>query len=289
MEITEKAPAKINLGLDVLRKRDDGYHDIDMVMTSVDLADHLTITAIPEKEIVITTDSSFLPTDKKNHVYQAAQIVMERYNPPTGIHVHIQKRIPVAAGLGGGSSDCAAVLRAMNKLWDLGLSLEELAAIGAEVGTDVPYCVYGNTQFARGRGDELEELTDMPCCYVILVKPRMSISTPKIFKLLEVEKVQHPDMQSLREAVESQDYEKMVQSMGNSLEDLSIEKCPSIKKIKDKMMKFGADVSMMSGSGPTVFCLVKQEKRAQRIYNALKGFNEEIYMVRTLKGTSCNN
>jgi len=282
-EIREKAPAKINLGLDTVYKREDGYHELKMIMTSVDLSDHLTITSIPEKEIYLSTDSAFLPCDKRNDVYQAAKKLMTRYNVQTGVNIHIEKNIPVSAGLGGGSSDCAAALRALNKLWNLNLSLDELAAIGMEIGTDVPYCVYGRTSLITGKGECIHPIEDKLFCYVILVKPNMSVSTPSVFRALDVTQVAHPNIDALKEAIVAGNYQEMIRHMGNSLEEVTIKRIPKIAQIKESMLKFGADAAMMSGSGPTVFCLVKQEKRAIRIYNALKGFNDEVYMVRTLK------
>ncbi len=154
MEIIEKAPAKINLGLDALYKRQDGYHELEMIMASVDLADRLTFELLPKNEIVIETNSSFLPVDKRNHVYQAAELLKNTFDLNQGVKIYIEKRIPVAAGLAGGSSDCAATLRGLNRLWNLGLSLEELAELGSKIGSDVPYCIHGGTAFVTGRGEK---------------------------------------------------------------------------------------------------------------------------------------
>lgn len=284
MEIREKAPAKINLGLDTLYKRDDGYHELKMIMTSIDLSDHVTVSPLDQKEIILSTSSAFLPCDERNHVYQAAQKLMDRFGIQTGVRIHIEKKIPVSAGLAGGSSDCAAALRALNRLWNLDLSLSELAQIGAQIGSDVSYCIYGNTSLATGRGEHTKQIQDMPSCYVILVKPRISVSTPSVFKALDVNKAYHPNIDALEEAVQAGDYQKMIQNMGNSLEEVTMKRIPQIQHIKEAMLKFGADAAMMSGSGPTVFALVRQEKRANRIFNALKGFNEEVYLVRPIKG-----
>jgi 4-diphosphocytidyl-2C-methyl-D-erythritol kinase len=151
MEIIEKAPAKINLGIDVLHKRNDGYYELEMVMTSADLSDHITVCDFSEPKIQLKTNSPFLPLDQKNLVYKAAKILTERFSITSGVFIDIDKQIPVSAGLAGGSSDCAATLRALNKLWKLNLTLEELASIGSKLGSDVPYCIYGNTAFVRGR------------------------------------------------------------------------------------------------------------------------------------------
>ncbi|MGM0126248.1 4-(cytidine 5'-diphospho)-2-C-methyl-D-erythritol kinase [Enterococcus sp. AZ194] len=283
MEIIEKAPAKINLGLDVLHKRSDGYHELEMIMSSVDLADRLTIEEIAEDKIIIETNRAFLPVDERNHVYQAAMLLKTRYGIDQGVRVSIKKSIPVAAGLGGGSTDCAAALRGLNRLWNLGLSLEELADIGMEVGTDVPYCVYGKTALITGKGEKVTPIPDMPQCWVVLVKPRMSVSTGKVFKEVNMEELHHPDIAELQSAIYDNDYQRMTQVVGNSLEAITIKRHPIIQQIKDRMLKYGADATLMSGSGPTVYALCQQHSRAQRIYNGLKGFCDEVYIVRTLK------
>lgn len=283
MEIIEKAPAKINLGLDVLGKRADGYHELEMVMSSVDLADRLIMEELEEDKIIIETNKAFLPIDKRNNVYQAASIVKKRYGINKGILIRITKNIPVAAGLGGGSTDCAAALRGMDRLWQLGLTMPELIDIGMEVGTDVPYCIYGKTAFISGKGEKVTPLRPMPQCWVVLVKPRLSVSTGKIFQEVDLDQLHHPDIQELSDAILAEDYQRMIAAMGNSLESITIPKHPVVQQIKERMMKYGADVALMTGSGPTVFALCQKYSRAQRVYNALKGFCEEVYLVRTLK------
>ena len=283
MEIIEKAPAKINLGLDVLHKRADGYHELEMVMASVDLADRLTFEPLPEDRIIVETNKAFLPIDKRNNVYQAAEILKARYGIKEGIKISITKNIPVAAGLGGGSTDCAAALRGMNRLWDLNLSVDELVDMGVLVGTDVPYCLHGTASLITGKGELVQPLVPMPQCWVVLVKPRVSVSTRKIFQQLRAEELSHPNMAKLAQAILDQDYQAMIRYMGNNMEDVTIPKYPVVQQIKDRMMKYGADVAMMSGSGPTVFALCHNHSRAQRIVNGLKGFCDEVYLVRTLK------
>lgn len=285
MEIIEKAPAKINLGLDALYKREDGYHELKMVMSSIDLSDKLIFNDLAEDRIVIETDSSFLPVDKRNHIYQVARLLKERFAIKKGVHVYVRKRIPVAAGLAGGSSDAAAALRGLNRLWDLGLSLDELAALGVEIGSDVPYCVRGNTAVVTGRGDVLTPLPAMPQCWVVLVKPRISVSTRTVFGALSFNEIEHPAIDEIEAAVREQDYQRMVANLGNSLEAITIQKHPIVQQIKEKMFKFGADAALMSGSGPTVFALCDKYSRAQRIRNGLNGFCEEVLIVRTLKTT----
>ncbi|MFC4772668.1 4-(cytidine 5'-diphospho)-2-C-methyl-D-erythritol kinase [Enterococcus hermanniensis] len=283
MEIMEKAPAKINLGLDILGKRPDGLHELAMVMASIDLADRLYLEEIPEDKIIIETNKAFLPTDKKNHVYEALELVKERFGIKQGLQVKIHKEIPVAAGLGGGSTDSAAALRAVNRLWNLGLSMEELARLGAEVGSDVPYCVYGQTSLVEGFGEKVTPIKPMPQCWVVVVKPRMSVSTRSIFAQIVMEELYHPDIPALVSAIEAGDYQKMTQNLGNSMEVVTIKKHPVIQQLKDRMLKYGADAAMMSGSGPTVYALCHKYSRAKHVMNALKGFCEEVYLVRTLK------
>ncbi|WP_314579682.1 4-(cytidine 5'-diphospho)-2-C-methyl-D-erythritol kinase [Enterococcus gilvus] len=283
MEIMEKAPAKINLGLDILGKRPDGLHELAMVMASIDLADRLYLEEIPENKIIIETNKAFLPTDKKNHVYEALELVKERFNIDKGLRVKIHKEIPVAAGLGGGSTDSAAALRAVNRLWNLGLSIEELAALGAEVGSDVPYCVYGQTSLVEGFGEKVTPIAPMPQCWVVVVKPRMSVSTRTIFAKIVMEDLYHPDIETLVSAIEENDYQKMTENLGNSMEVVTIKKHPVIQQLKDRMLKYGADAAMMSGSGPTVYALCHKYSRAKHVLNALKGFCDEVYLVRTLK------
>ncbi|MGX7224757.1 4-(cytidine 5'-diphospho)-2-C-methyl-D-erythritol kinase [Enterococcus malodoratus] len=283
MEIMEKAPAKINLGLDILGKRPDGLHELAMVMASIDLADRLYLEEIPEDRIIIETNKAFLPTDKKNHVYEALDLVKERFDIKKGLRVKIHKEIPVAAGLGGGSTDSAAALRAVNRLWNLGLSIEEVAELGAEVGSDVPYCVYGQTSLVEGFGEKVTPIAPMPQCWVVVVKPRMSVSTRTIFAKIVMEDLYHPDIASLVSAIEENDYQKMTENLGNSMEVVTIKKHPVIQQLKDRMMKYGADAAMMSGSGPTVYALCRKYSRAKHVFNALKGFCDEVYLVRTLK------
>lgn len=279
----EKAPAKINLGLDILGKRPDGLHELSMVMASIDLADHLYLEELPENKIVIETNKAFLPTDKKNHVYEALDLVKERFGIAKGLRVKIHKEIPVAAGLGGGSTDSAAALRAVNRLWNLGLSIEELALLGAEVGSDVPYCVYGQTSLVEGYGEKVTPIATMPQCWVVVVKPRMSVSTRTIFAQIVMEELQHPDIPGLVAAIEADDYQQMTEKLGNAMEVVTIKKHPIIQQLKDRMLKYGADAALMSGSGPTVYGLCHKYSRAKHVFNALKGFCDEVYLVRTLK------
>ncbi|MFS7398187.1 4-(cytidine 5'-diphospho)-2-C-methyl-D-erythritol kinase [Carnobacterium maltaromaticum] len=283
MEIIEKAPAKINLSLDVLYKREDGFHELEMVMTTVDLADRIALKSLPEDQIVIRTTNGVLPLDRRNHAFQAANLIKETFAIETGVEITIEKKIPIAAGLAGGSSDAAATLRGLNRLWDLNLTLEEVAELGSKVGSDVPYCVHGGTAFVSGRGEKVEPIGEMPQCWVVLVKPRVGVSTGSVFSVLSFDTVTHPDTAGMVAAIKAKDYAKMTQKVGNLLEEVTIARHPDIERVKEKMLKFGADAALMSGSGPTIFALCDKYSRAQRVYNGLKGFCDEVYLVRTLK------
>lgn len=278
----EKAPAKINLTLDVLYKRPDHFHEVEMVMTTVDLADYVGLKALKKKEIKIKTTDSFIPNDQRNLAYQAAKLLMDRFPIETGVEIDIHKQIPVAAGLAGGSTDAAATLRGLNRLWKLKLSLEELAEIGAEIGSDIPFCVHGGTALATGRGEILTPLPTPPNCWVILAKPAISVSTGNIYGNLKLEDMQHPNTAVMMASLEEEDYAKMCASVDNVLETVTLPLHPEVESLKRQMKKFGADAVLMSGSGPTVFGLVKTEEKAQKVCNGLKGFCPEVYAVRML-------
>ncbi len=283
MEWIERAPAKINLTLDVLYKRDDSYHELEMVMASVDLADHLTFTPLEKDEIKIYTNKAFLPVDTRNHVYQAVKLLKEKYDIHKGIKIEIDKKIPVAAGLGGGSTDAAAALRALNKIWDLGLTKEELIVIGNQVGSDVPYSIVGGTAFVSGRGEIVRPIRSIPPCWVILAKPRLSVSTKTIFRMLSVDALDHPPTsRAVEAAIEAGDYRRMCQNVGNALEQVTFKKHPELIQLKERMQKYGLDGVTMSGSGPTIIGFSQNTSRIKRAYNSLRGFCEEVYMVRLL-------
>ncbi|MFS0577351.1 4-(cytidine 5'-diphospho)-2-C-methyl-D-erythritol kinase [Sporosarcina sp. 179-K 3D1 HS] len=278
--IYEKAPAKINLTLDVLYKRPDGFHEVEMVMTTVDLADRVWLRPSDDGRIVIKSSERFVPSDRKNLAYQAADLLRREYGIQDGVEITLEKSIPVAAGLAGGSSDAAATLRGLNRLWKLGATSEELARLGSKIGSDVSFCVYGGTALATGRGEVIENLPVPPRCWVILAKPAISVSTGDIYGNLDTSSIIHPDTKGMITALANNDYEKMCQSVGNVLEPVTMNLYPQVAGLKEHMIKFGADAVLMSGSGPTVFGLVKQESRVSRIYNGLKGFCSEVYAVR---------
>lgn len=282
LKLLVKAPAKINLSLDVLRKRDDGYHEVKMIMTTIDLADRLELKELEEDRIEILSHNRYVPDDQRNLAYQAAQLLKERFQVKKGVSITIEKNIPVAAGLAGGSSDAAATLRGLNKLWKLGLTVDELAELGAEIGSDVSFCVYGGTAIATGRGEKIEHIPAPPPCWVILAKPQIGVSTAEVYRNLKVESVTHPDVDKMVHYIKNEDYEGICSSVGNVLEEVTFRMHPEVAHIKEQMKRFGADAVLMSGSGPTVFGLVHHDSRMHRIYNGLKGFCDQVYAVRLL-------
>lgn len=282
MTIYMKAPAKINLALDVLKKRDDGFHEVKMIMTTIDLADRLEISKLAEDVIIVHTSSGFIPDDRRNLVYLAAERLKNRFNVRQGCQIVIKKNIPVAAGLAGGSSDAAAALKALNELWNLELSKQELAEIGSEIGSDVAFCVYGGTALATGRGEIIEPVAAPLPCWVVLAKPAIGVSTADVYEQLDVKTCSHPDVDEMIRALEAKDYKRMCALMGNSLETVTMAYFPKVKQIKERMIRLGADGVLMSGSGPTVFGLTQTDRCAKRLVNGLKGFCTQVYAVRLL-------
>ncbi|WP_127595930.1 4-(cytidine 5'-diphospho)-2-C-methyl-D-erythritol kinase [Paenibacillus lautus] len=283
MKIYEKAPAKINLMLDVLHKRPDGFHEVEMVMTMIDLADRLEMSEQKRDTIIITSQAGYIPLDEKNLAFQAARLIKERYDVKKGVHIHLDKKIPVAAGLAGGSSDAAATLRGLNRLWGLGIPQQELLALGAELGSDVPFCVTGGTALATGRGEILTPIPNPPQCWVIVAKPPINVSTAEVYGRLRSEQIQrHPSAERMVEALTQGSFQQMCQSLGNVLEEVTLKMHPEVQQLKEGMLKLGADGALMSGSGPTVFGLVFKESKVARIYNGLRGFCKEVYAVRLL-------
>jgi 4-diphosphocytidyl-2-C-methyl-D-erythritol kinase len=282
VKLLVKAPAKINLSLDVLNKRPDGYHEVEMIMTTIDLADRLELSLLERDQIVIHSHNRFVPDDQRNLAFQAAYLLKERFQVKKGVAITIDKSIPVAAGLAGGSSDAAAALRGLNQLWGLGLSIDELATIGSEIGSDVSFCVYGGTALAKGRGEEIIHLPPPPTCWVILAKPFIGVSTADVYRRLDVNGIVHPNTQEMIKSIYSGDYDQLCGNVGNVLESVTLQVHPEVAQIKDQMKRFGADAVLMSGSGPTVFGLVRHDSRMHRIYNGLRGFCDQVFAVRLL-------
>lgn len=282
MVLLERALAKITLSLDVISKRDDGYHDVEMVMTTIDLADRVELHTLKRDQIEVTADNQYVPNDERNLAYKAAHMLKRTFHITHGVRINIQKNIPVSAGLGGGSSDAAAVLRGLNRLWDLGQSLDMLAELGARIGSDVSFCVYGGTALASGRGERIQKLSAPPSCWVVLAKPDIGVSTRSIFQRVHMGEIRHPKTCLVTEALLEKNFYKLCGSIGNVLEDITFNYYPEAKRIKEKMTQYGARGVLMSGSGPTVYSLVKHHTKAQRIYNGLRGFCRKVYVVRVV-------
>lgn len=282
MQIIEKAPAKINLGLDIAGKRSDGFHELAMIMVSVDLNDYVTLEHLDADQIILESSCSKVPLNEKNDVYKAAKMLKADFGITTGVRIYLEKSIPVCAGLGGGSSDAAATLRGLNRLWNLNLSKEELISYGFRIGSDVPYCLEAGCAMITGKGEEVSCLDASLSAWAVLVKPDFGVSTRTIFKDIQPETISRVPIEELKTSLLAGDYDKMLTFMGNSLEDVTIAKRPFIQKVKDRMIKSGADVALMSGSGPTVFALCRTSKQADRVVNSMKGFCKEVYKVRIL-------
>ena len=277
------ANAKINLTLDILRRREDGYHDLQMVMQSVTLADELTVAPAKGAQGEAASNLRFLPTGGKNLAQMAAAAFRQATGRGGEVDVSIQKRIPVCAGLAGGSADAAAVLRAMNELTGAGLTPEQLAKIGEKVGSDVPYCVLGGTALAEGRGERLTSLPPLPRCHVVVCKPSFSISTPQLFARVNVRKiVRRPDTAGVLAALEAGDLAGVARRMYNVFEDvLEPRRYAGIAAIKTALIDCGALGASMSGSGPAVFGLFDREDAAQNACARLRESWQDVFLCET--------
>ncbi|MCM1062880.1 MAG: 4-(cytidine 5'-diphospho)-2-C-methyl-D-erythritol kinase [Eubacterium sp.] len=263
MKFQIKAYGKINLGLDVVGKLPNGYHEVKMVMQTVRIYDELTFEKT-EGGIEITTDSAELPTDENNLIYKAAKLMKEKYHIQEGIRIHLQKNIPIAAGMAGGSTDAAAAMKGISRLFGLDVSLLELMELGVEIGADVPYCVIGGTALAEGIGEKLTPLELAPECYVVVAKPDISVSTKYVYERLDLEKIEkHPDIDGMVEAIGMGSLQGILDRMDNVLETVTIPAYPVIDELKQRMKELGAVNSLMSGSGPTVFGIFLERRTAE--------------------------
>jgi 4-diphosphocytidyl-2-C-methyl-D-erythritol kinase len=279
-----KANAKINLGLSVLGKRDDGYHELRTVMQTLLLYDDIFLKKIEAPKIKITCNASWLPTNEKNLAYKAANLLRERYNIKTGLYIDIVKKIPVAAGLGGGSANCASVLIGMRNLYNLNISNEKLQQLGKELGADVPYLIMQGTVQAHGIGEKLSPLPAHPRVHVLLAKPKFSVSTADIFNTLSKYPLvdNRQKLRNLTVAIAKKDLLGIAQNVFNDLEVVTATKYPIIHDIKKVMISNGAMCSMMSGSGPTVFGYFNDRKDAIQASKALKALNiKEVILTGT--------
>ena len=264
-KIKLKALGKINLGLDVLGRRPNGYHDVRMVMQTVYLYDQILLEKTDKEGISLKTNLFYLPVNENNLAYRAAKMLIDEFTIKEGVHISLEKHIPVAEGMAGGSSNAAAVLYGMNRLFQLGLTDQELMERGVKLGADVPYCIMRGTVLAEGIGEELTPLPAMPKCHVLLAKPPISVSTQKVYEKLDAQEVtEHPDIDGILLGLQTGDLKKITSSMGNVLENVTITEYPQIERIKDVMKEEGALNAMMSGSGPTVFGIYDDKMLARR-------------------------
>jgi 4-diphosphocytidyl-2C-methyl-D-erythritol kinase len=266
-----RAMAKINLGLDVTKKRTDGYHEVRMVMQTIRMYDQIDMEVSSNEGVRMKTNLSYLPVNDNNLVCKAAKLLMNEFNIRKGLDIELKKTIPVAAGLAGGSSDAAAAMVGVNNIFRLGLSIEDLMTRAVTIGADVPYCLMRGTALAEGIGEVLTVLPRAPKCYVLIGKPGISVSTKFVYGNLDVAKIEkHPDIDRLVEAIKQNDFYKMADNMGNVLEEVTIPAYPIIAAIKEQMLKAGAVKALMSGSGPTVFGLFDDKEKAEFARATLK-------------------
>lgn len=279
--VVTKAYAKINLGLDVIRKRPDGYHDVKMIMQTVDLYDVLSVSKKEEDGITISTQKEELSVNEDNLIYKAIKLMKDTYGFEGGVHVDLVKNIPIAAGMAGGSTDAAAAMRAINRLFDINRPLKELEGIAVKIGADVPYCIQGGTVLSEGIGELLTNLPDAPQCILLIAKPDISVSTKYVYENLNLPQLEkHPDIDAMVEAIKAGDKQGMLEPMDNVLASVTERKYEIIGKIKESMIKSGAIKAMMSGSGPTVFGIFETMVQAAGAYDAIKesGMAREIFI-----------
>ncbi len=287
--ITKNAYAKVNLALDVLGKRPDGYHEVSMVMQNLSLHDTLTFEAdyADDVDIKLTCNRNDIPLNENNLVYKAILLMFDKYNIKAHINVHIDKQIPVEAGMAGGSTDCAACFHAVNELFEIGADLETLMKLGVTLGADVPYCIMGRTALSEGIGEVLTPVTPLTDCYVLVAKPPISVSTGMVYKSLDAKEIcEHPDVAGMVEALERGSIQDVAGHMANVLESVTVELHPEIETLKDIIKEQGALNAIMSGSGPTVFGLYEDKAMTDKAaaYIRDKGLSTEIYVTKPVSG-----
>ena len=277
-----QAFAKINLGLDVLGKREDGYHEVRMIMQTIRMYDQLDMRKSVEPGIHLTTYKKYIPVDENNLVWRAAKLMVDTCGIMEGVSIHLHKVIPVAAGMAGGSSDAAATLVGMNRLFHCGLSKEKLMELGVQIGADVPYCVLRGTALAEGIGEKLTVLPPMPDCWILIGKPGISVSTKYVYTTLDLNTdTVHPDIDGMKKALEDGNLYGITERMGNVLQDVTIPAYPEVERIKEQMKTLGAVNAMMSGSGPTVFGIFDNEEKAQEACQKLResGSCQQVFLT----------
>lgn len=266
-----KAYGKINIGLDVINKLPNGYHEVKMVMQTVGIHDSIQINKTLQSDIKIITNLYYLPANENNLAYKAAKILFDEFDIKEGIKINMKKHIPVSAGMAGGSTDAAAVLYGVNKIFSLGLTIEELKERAVKIGADVPYCLVGGTALAEGIGEKITSLKSMPDCHILIAKPGFSVSTKHVYQNLKVHEINnHPDIDGIISGINNNDIKQIANKMGNVLENVTIKEHPQLEKIKKLMISGGALNSIMSGSGPTIFGLFDDEKLLKEAYQSLK-------------------
>lgn len=281
-EINLKANGKINLSLDVLRKRDDGYHEVQMIMQSINLHDEVCIEIIDDG-IYVSCNKPWVPSGSDNIAYKAAELLMKRYKIKKGVNIKIIKNIPVSAGLAGGSTDAAAVIKGINKLFSLNLDQKELMELGKTIGADVPFCIKGGTMLSEGIGELLTPVKPFSNVNILLVKPKISVSTAWVYKNLDINNIsERPNIQSILDAIDKRDIGYVANSMKNVLETVTIKKYGVIEEIKQELLELGALGSMMSGSGPTVFGIFENKEKAHFAYEKIQNTRRECIMTETL-------
>ncbi len=283
-QITRKAYAKINLGLDVIRRRPDGYHEVKMIMQTVGICDILTFRKSGRQDGAVTLflDKKELPCGKENLVYRAAELLTRTHGLRDGVEITLEKRIPIAAGMAGGSTDAAAVFHGMNELFGLSMSLQEMKDLGVGIGADVPYCIQGGTALSEGIGEILTALPSPPAAYLLIAKPDISVSTKFVYENLHADRLQsHPDIDGMVQALERGSLEGIVSRMENVLETVTVREYPVIHMLKDIMRREGALNALMSGSGPTVFGVYKTREAAEASRPAVEksGMAKEIFVT----------
>jgi 4-diphosphocytidyl-2-C-methyl-D-erythritol kinase len=285
--IEVKAYAKINLALDVLNKRSDGYHEVRMLMQSIKLHDIVYIELTETGDIDVSCDSQWVPPGKGNIAYKAAELILERYNLRQGIKITIKKNIPVAAGLAGGSSNAAAIIKGFNEIFELGLSQSDMMALGKQIGADVPFCIKGGTMLAEGIGEKLTSVKPLKETSLLLARPGIGVSTAWVYNNLILENIkERPEIDAMISAVEKNQIDYIARNMKNVLETVTIPRYPVIGRIKSELLKNDALGSMMSGSGPTVFGIFKDKETAQKAFQFIKRNNRECILTETTCGES---
>ena len=301
--VTRKAYAKVNLVLDVLSERPDGYHDVRMVMQNLDLYDTLTFELLPEEaespeqadlQLSVTLGGDLatseqrdatikrIPTDERNLIIKAVRLMYKTYNLKRAMHISLEKCIPVEAGMAGGSTNAAAAFHAVNELFGLNLSLEELMALGVKIGADVPFCIYAKTALAEGIGEKLTPVAPLPDCHILVAKPPVTLSTKEIYTNLELNGLEHPDVDAMVRALEQGDRRAVAERLANVLETVSVKVYREIEAIKSTMMICHAEGSIMTGSGPTVFGIFATQEHAQQAYESIKkqGITEVLVVTK---------